>query len=108
MTGRPEITGPELLERIAAGDEPAILDVRSRWEFDRGHVPGAIHLPFWKVLGSLASPAFRRDQPIVMYCLYGPRAWMAAAVLRTRGVGRIRLLTGHMAAWRRAHRSEEA
>ena len=43
------MTPTELLSLIDGGHAPAILDVRSEWEFKRGHVPGAVHIPFWKV-----------------------------------------------------------
>ena len=37
------------MKQIAAGTAPVIVDVRSAAEYDDGHVPGAIHLPFWQV-----------------------------------------------------------
>ncbi len=100
------IRGAELAERIERSMAPGILDVRSRWEFGRGHVPGARHVPFWclQVLWRLALP---RDEPLVVYCAYGPRAWMAGTVLGWAGFRRIHYLSGHMAGWRRARRQEE-
>ena len=40
------MTVSDLFERISAGTAPAVLDVRSRGEFTRGHVPGALRLSF--------------------------------------------------------------
>ena len=37
------------MRQIDNGTAPVVVDVRSKKEFDEGHVPGAIHLPFWKV-----------------------------------------------------------
>jgi rhodanese-related sulfurtransferase len=86
---------------------PAILDVRSRSEFARGHVPGAIHIPFWLLPARIADLSTLRERPIVVYCGHGPRAWFAQALLRSRGYRNVALLDGHMAAWRRAGLREE-
>lgn len=103
---------PEVLQqKIEARTAPAILDVRSRWEYRQGHVPGAVFIPFWVIqfLGPLLArrlPA-RRDQPLVVYCGHGPRAWMAGASLRLRGFRDIRYLDGHWAGWTRDGRPVE-
>jgi rhodanese-related sulfurtransferase len=47
------------------------------------------------------------DDPLVVYCGYGPRAWMAGAVLRRRGFRHVMYLAGHMHGWRRAGLAEE-
>lgn len=77
------------------------LDVRSRREYEQGHVPGARHVPFWLVWFRASSLAASRDDPITVYCGHGPRAWMAKALLRARGCTRVQLLRGHMRAWKR-------
>lgn len=79
-----------------------ILDVRSAREFAAGHVPGAVHLPFWRLLLGRARLERAPDEPIVVYCGHGPRAWIAKAVLLARGARNVRLLAGHMRAWKKA------
>ena len=37
----------ELLEQIKKGQAPTVVDVRSGGEYQAGHVPGAINIPFW-------------------------------------------------------------
>lgn len=91
-------------ELIRAGAAPLILDVRSRREFEAGHVPGALHVPFWRA-GSAPIPA-APDDAIVIYCGHGPRAAAARALLRGRGFRRIACLSGHMAGWRRSRLPE--
>jgi rhodanese-related sulfurtransferase len=92
----------DLLQRISAGTAPAILDVRSRAEFDAGHVPGALHVPFWKLVSQPPSLSLSPDETIVVYCGHGPRARLAGAALRRRGFRRVEYLEGHMSQWRRA------
>ena len=78
-----------------------ILDARSRAEYDSGHVPGARHLPLWKVLTSSSSDLPARGEPITVYCGLGPRAWMVGGVLRLRGRRHVRMLAGHMRRWKK-------
>ena len=40
----------ELANRIAAGKPPAVIDVRTGFEFKPGHIPGAINAPIWKIM----------------------------------------------------------
>jgi phage shock protein E len=96
------ITATSLLAQIEAGSAPTILDVRSRREFVDGHVPGALHLPFWTLPVRLSEIPSSPADPIVVYCGHGPRAYMAGAVLRASGFRRILYLEGHMLIWRRA------
>jgi rhodanese-related sulfurtransferase len=101
------LTGPELLAAIEAGTAPTILDVRSRGEFAQGHVPGAIHMPFQQVSRRAGEIPSSPDDPLVVYCGHGPRAWIAARFLRARGFRAVSYLTGHWSAWRRAGLRQE-
>jgi rhodanese-related sulfurtransferase len=98
------VTAEELDSALVSGRAPVIVDVRSRAEFRSGHVPGAINRPFW----ALAFSPPRQPGPLVLYCGHGPRAHIAKALLRLRGVHDVSLLEGHMAGWRRDGRPEEA
>lgn len=95
------------MERITRGQPLTILDVRSGSEFAAGHVPGAIHIPFWRMTGRAREIPGKRDGPIVVYCGHGPRAWYAGAVLRALGFADVSYLDGHMARWRREAHPEE-
>lgn len=97
-----EITALELLARIEAGTAPTILDVRSGHEFAGGHVPGAVHIPFWSLLVQSPEVPASPDDQIVVYCGHGPRAYLAGAALRSRGFQRVTYLQGHMTQWIKA------
>jgi adenylyltransferase/sulfurtransferase len=91
------MTPAELRFRIAAGRAPLILDVRSRWEYHRAHIPGAVPVPFWRA-HSADIPAQPSDE-VVVYCGHGPRARWAASALRRRGFTSVDLLDGHWSRW---------
>ena len=101
------ISGTTLLARIEAGTAPTVLDVRSRREFAAGHVPGARHIPFWRISRRIGELAILRDSELVVYCGHGPRAIIAGRALRRLGFTRIRYLEGHFSKWRGAGFREE-
>ena len=96
------IEASELLRLIEAGRAPTVVDVRTRREFDGGHVPGALHIPFWAVLGRTSEVPTPSTSPIVLYCEHGPRAGLAKAAFRLSGFEQILYLEGHMSGWKKA------
>jgi len=97
----PHISRQELRRRIAAGDAPPVVDVRSAKEYAAGHVPGAVHVPFWLVWPRLGDVPVATDEPLVLYCEHGPRAGLARFALWVAGRGPVVYLDGHMSAWKR-------
>jgi rhodanese-related sulfurtransferase len=91
----------ELAAQIEQGLAPVIVDVRSRTEYESGHVPGALHVPFWLVRSTVPGLALKPATPLVVYCGHGPRAYLAGAALRRLGYRTITYLSGHMARWTR-------
>jgi rhodanese-related sulfurtransferase len=94
------MTPDALLAAIQSGRAPVIVDVRTRWEYDRGHVPGAIHVPFYVLLVNRDEIPGPRDEPVVVYCEHGPRAGVAKLALRLAGFTDVRYLDGHMSGWK--------
>ena len=101
------ISAEALLTRIESGAAPVILDVRSRSEFARGHVPGARHIPFWRMSRRIGELSIPRDSELVVYCGHGPRAAIAGRALRRLRFTRITYLEGHFTRWRGAGFREE-
>lgn len=90
----------ELAKRIAQGQPPTVVDVRTGIEFRRGHIPGAINAPIWKIMLKLVSLPQDKHTELVVLCELGPRAVMGKALLGLLGFRNVTLLSGHMAAWR--------
>jgi rhodanese-related sulfurtransferase len=91
----------ELARRIASGQAPAVIDVRTGFEFRAGHIPGAINAPIWKILLRIAPLPGDRQAELAVLCALGPRAMMAKVLLGFLGYRNVTLLDGHMAGWRR-------
>ena len=92
----------ELAEKMKAGKPPAIVDVRTGFEFNRGHIPGALHCPTWMILLGLAPLPKEKDEEVVVTCEHGPRAQIVKGILGFLGYRNVTLLEGHMYAWRKA------
>jgi rhodanese-related sulfurtransferase len=41
-----ELSTDELKERLEADEEVQIVDIRTRAQYEQGHIPGAINVPF--------------------------------------------------------------
>jgi rhodanese-related sulfurtransferase len=94
------ISREELLKEMQEGRTPLIVDVRSQGEYDRDHVPGAVHVPFTSISSGLESMGARPDERIVLYCEHGPRAGIAYWSLSLSGYRNVYSLEGHMKGWR--------
>ncbi|MCL7972402.1 MAG: rhodanese-like domain-containing protein [marine benthic group bacterium] len=96
------ISAAALVESLDDPQSPAILDVRSQKEFDAGHIPGAIHLPYDQVEQRIGELEAYRDRGLVVYCRTGRRAGIAEETLLRAGFDRVWDLDGHMVEWQRA------
>lgn len=94
-----QIDAAELAGRIASGSAPMILDVRSREEYEAGHVPGALHIPFDELAVRIQEIGDARDSELVVYCQSGRRAGIAGDILRSNNFSAVRDLDGHWQRW---------
>ncbi|HEX8689099.1 MAG TPA: rhodanese-like domain-containing protein [Solirubrobacterales bacterium] len=113
---RIEAVGPkELAERLdgaerAAGTEaepPLVLDVRRPAEFDAGHIPGSLHIPFGDLPQRLDE--LPRERPIATICKAGARSGLAASILQREGFEPVvHVARGGVAGWQAEGRPVEA
>ena len=91
----------QLMDAIANGTAPVIVDVRTGGEYESGHVPGAIHIPFYSLWSRADQISAPKHDTIVVYCAHGPRAGFAKFALWTLGYDRVAYLDGHMSSWKK-------
>ncbi len=77
-----------------------LLDVRERSEWDAGHAPGAVHIPY-EVLRE-RTHELPTDRPVVAYCASGVRSSLAASILESAGRD-VANMRGGFTAWRNAN-----
>jgi rhodanese-related sulfurtransferase len=94
------IVRSELQKKLLESPAPLIVDVRSAGEYNTGHIPGAIHIPFYSIASGLEMLAFPKGKPVVIYCEHGPRAGLAGISLYFQDFENVYSLEGHMQGWR--------
>ncbi len=79
-----------------------VLDVREPFEFRRGHIPGAVHIPLGVLRQRMGE--LPKDREIWAYCYVGQRSYVAARALRQHGFQAKNLSGGYRSyeMWRRA------
>ncbi len=78
----PVTTFAGLAAACEAGEDPAVLDVRTAGEWDSGHIRGAAHVPLHELAASLGLLPSRR---LWVHCASGYRASIAASLLDRAG-----------------------
>jgi hydroxyacylglutathione hydrolase len=86
----------EFRERIAGGALNA-LDVREDWEWDGGHVEGAMHVYVGHLKDRLREVP--KDRPVAAVCSSGNRSSIAASILQAEGYD-VSNVRGGMNAWK--------
>ncbi|HET9242350.1 MAG TPA: MBL fold metallo-hydrolase [Gaiella sp.] len=89
------VTLDELEELI--DDGAVVVDVREKDERDVGYIPGSRNIPYR--LMRLCCPDLPEDRPIVTICTSGPRAAIAASMLRAKGLDARPVVGGGMNDW---------
>ncbi len=77
-----------------------LLDVRSKAEFDSGHVIDARHVPQDEIASSAETLKKYREKVVIACCESGMRSSAAARVLKAQGFTQVVNLRGGLAAWR--------
>lgn len=80
-----------------------IIDVRTRDEFMREHIPNSINIPLDEL--SIHLEELRNKPSLILSCRSGNRAEHAKATLETAGINNIQLLEGGIIGWK-AHQKE--
>lgn len=88
----------------AEGGNLLVLDVRSELEYDRGFIPGALHIPQHDLANRLEELKEWRNKSVVVYCETGHRADIAASLLTEEGFSNVYHLVGDMREWRNSGR----
>jgi len=80
-----------------------VLDVRTRKEFEEGHLPGAVRIHVDELDDVVDSGRFpaSTSQPVLVYCTTGKRSSRAAEILSDRGYTEVFDLVGGIEAWER-------
>jgi rhodanese-related sulfurtransferase len=105
-TFNPEPSGPDVITQIelsrliqTSGDF-LLIDVRTEGEYDQGHLPGAIVIPYDEFDTRYNEILEYIDREVVLYCHVGGMGDHAGRVLIKNGFKNVKNLEGGIARWR--------
>jgi len=87
----------EAAQLLIANQDITVLDVRSRAEYESGHIAGAISIPLSELDGRIDE--LDRDGAIIVYCKSGVRSQDASNILVNHGFKKVCNVLGGMDAW---------
>ena len=92
-----EVNTREALQRQRAG--ALVVDVREPYEWARGHVQGAEHIPLDDLSVRLRDGALPREREVLFICASGGRSSNAAALAARSGYRNVASVSGGMSEW---------
>ncbi len=104
--GAASLVTPLEAHRLLSGPAPPLLvDVRTKAEFENGHLKNALNVPhdvfvrgaYLKKIGDIP-----KDKHILLYCRSGRRSGIAQEILARDGYSNIVNLRGGMIEWKKA------
>ncbi|WP_019025021.1 MULTISPECIES: rhodanese-like domain-containing protein [unclassified Thioalkalivibrio] len=102
-----EISPEELSEKMEAGEDWLLVDVREPYEYEKIHVPNSLLIPRGLLEGA-ADPntphridalVNAREKPVAVMCATGGRAAMSVQRLREMGFGQVVNVAGGIKGW---------
>ena len=89
-----QITAEDAKKIMDSGEEDIILDVREQDEYDAGHIPGAMLIPYTEIENEAEKLLPDKDKLILVYCRSGRRSKIAAEALARLGYTNIKEFGG--------------
>ncbi|MBZ0255913.1 sulfurtransferase [bacterium] len=90
----------EVKQRMDAGDEFLLIDVREDREWDNGRIPKAVHLGKGIIERDIEAKVPDHDQEIILYCGGGYRSALSADALQQMGYTKVKSMDGGFRGWK--------
>jgi len=95
-----ETTIDEIKSRLDRGDKFVLVDVREESEWQKDHLPGAIHMSKGVIERDIEQKVPNLDAEMVLYCGGGFRSALAADNLQKMGYKNVISMDGGVRGWR--------
>ena len=89
-----QISGAEAKALMDSESGYVIIDARTQEEYDQGHIPGAILIPYGEIADRAEKELPDKDQLILVYCRSGRRSKIAAEELVKLGYTNVKEFGG--------------
>ncbi|MCB2294028.1 rhodanese-like domain-containing protein [Clostridium algoriphilum] len=94
------VTAEEAHKLIDKDNEFVILDVRTKEEYDNGHIPGAKLVPVQVLPTKLDQLDIYKNKPVLVYCESGRRSPTAVDTLVSNDFQNVYHLSRGIASWK--------
>jgi len=95
-----EVTVDDVKARLDRGEKMVLVDVREESEWNKDHLPGAIHLGKGVIERDVEQRVPDTNAPVVLYCGGGFRSALAADNLQKMGYTNVVSMDGGVRGWR--------
>lgn len=91
----------DVKEKLDAGEDFILVDVREPDEVQGGRLPKSVHVPRGILEMTMERNVKDPAKPIVLYCAAGGRSAMAAQMLKKMGYESVASMEGGFEGWKR-------
>ncbi|MCC7466925.1 MAG: rhodanese-like domain-containing protein [Saprospiraceae bacterium] len=101
-SGTPQVSTDAFKSAMTSNAPVQLIDVRTRQEFESGHIAGALN---WDIeTGDFKRnlPSLDKNRQVLVYCAVGGRSATAANMLQEAGFTQVLDLKGGIKAWKAA------
>ncbi len=81
-------------KELEADKNIALIDVRTRQEYNNGHIPNSILIPLNQLANKSEKKIPEKDRKIIVYCMNGARSASASRILGKMGYTNVYNLGG--------------
>lgn len=86
-------------KELEATPDALLLDVRTAFEFEEGHIPGAVNMDVYQPTFLEEAEKLDRSRPVFVYCRSGNRSYTVAQALVQMGFQHVRNLQHGIISW---------
>lgn len=95
-----QISVDEVKKSLDANEAIITVDVRTKEEYQRGHIQGSVSVPLDDIPTKMVSLVSDKAKKMYVYCLSGSRSVLAVAQLEQAGYKNVYNMTNGLLAWR--------
>ncbi|MCW9023305.1 MAG: VTT domain-containing protein [Gammaproteobacteria bacterium] len=101
LRSKPMLNTPDLKQKLDAGDDVLLLDVRTATDFvgEKGHIAEANNIPLEELQSRNDEISNYLERPVAIICTTDRRSKKAAQVLTTHGFADVHVVKGGMTDW---------
>ena len=93
-----DITVLELRQKLDAGENIVLIDVREPWEYEEFNLGGKL-IPVGTLMNTMWELDEYKEADVIVHCRSGARSAMAQGLLLANGFKNVRNLKGGVLAW---------